>query len=141
LDLAGAQEFLRGLTPGAEVMVRGLGRVVVKGHCPQVTGQVALFYPLGGRNPQDLLLEDVVAMLQDMVDEIPEEDPEEVEDPNVVQYRAVVFRRRMFWLQLEACFPKREAYIIAGREVLWAKDHQEGTVLTVQTQVEFKLPG
>jgi|ADGO01.1.fsa_nt_gi hypothetical protein len=60
-----AQAWLRALTPGAEVTVRGLGRVVV-------LVEEVLFYPLGRTNPQELLLEDVVAMLPDMVDLDPE---------------------------------------------------------------------
>ena len=59
-----ATTYLEALTPGAEVTVQGLGRLVVL----RGRGRPVLFYPMGrATNPQDMLLEDVVAMLPEMV--------------------------------------------------------------------------
>lgn len=58
-----ATTYLEALTPGAEVTVQGLGRVVVL----RGKGRPVLFYPHGRVPPQDMLLEDVVAMLPELV--------------------------------------------------------------------------
>lgn len=74
-----ARTYLEACLPGAELTVRGLGRLVFRGGHP-TRGRFApgypgalrvLFYPVGRLGPQKTCLADIVAMLPAMVDKTP----------------------------------------------------------------------
>jgi hypothetical protein len=122
--------------PGSELVVHGLGRLVFlrAGH--------VMLYPMTLGGPQELSLDDIQGMLEAMVAgvEPPEEVPEEagpVDDPDVVEYVSVEFRRKMFWRRRDNLTGRREAYVVTGRNVVWASDYPVGAILTVRTQVEI----